>query len=92
MKVLTNLQRHYMELMRHAIGENFFAAFLSTTKVTHLSLFCLIYRAIPAESNDSTIFGKECIVSARQALEEHQRCMSIVTDMKEQFLETYVNW
>ncbi|WYZ42252.1 hypothetical protein EsH8_V_001147 [Colletotrichum jinshuiense] len=85
-------ERHYMEAMRHAIGENFYVAFLSTTRVTHLSLFCLIYRAIPAESNDSTIFGKECIASARQALEEHQRCMAVVTDIKEQFLETYVNW
>lgn len=78
--------------MKDAVGDLFFEAFICTTRVTHLSLFCLIYRAIPAEPGEGTVFGKECIASARQALEEHEKCMSIIHKLDEDFLETYVNW
>ncbi|KAF5489358.1 putative transcriptional regulatory protein [Colletotrichum siamense] len=82
----------YMQAMKDAVGDLFFEAFICTTRVTHLSLFCLIYRAIPAEPGEGTVFGKECIASARQALEEHEKCMSIIQKLDEDFLETYVNW
>ncbi|KAL3301553.1 fungal specific transcription factor [Colletotrichum asianum] len=82
----------YMQAMKDAVGDLFFEAFICTTRVTHLSLFCLIYRAIPAEPGEGTVFGRECIASARQALEEHERCMSIIHKLDEDFLETYVNW
>lgn len=81
-----------MQAMKDAVGDLFFEAFICTTRVTHLSLFCLIYRAIPAEPGEGTVFGKECIASARQALEEHEKCMSIMYKLDEDFLETYVNW
>ncbi|KAI8262983.1 hypothetical protein K4K58_013260 [Colletotrichum sp. SAR11_239] len=46
----------------------------------------------PEEPGEGTVFGKECIASARQALEEHEKCMSIIHKLDEDFLETYVNW
>lgn len=78
--------------MRQAIGNGSLEAFISTAKVIHLSLFCLIYRAIPAEPNQGTIFGQECIDSARRALEAHKACMSVVARLEEDFLDSYVNW
>ncbi|KAI8188592.1 hypothetical protein K4K48_006462 [Colletotrichum sp. SAR 10_66] len=50
------------------------------------------FTTIPAEPGEGTVFGKECIASARQALEEHEKCMSIIHKLDEDFLETYVNW
>ncbi|KAK1466484.1 fungal specific transcription factor [Colletotrichum cuscutae] len=88
----TTLQKRYIQAMKGAVGELFYEAFVSTQRLTHLSLFCLIYRAIPAEQGEGTVFGKECIATARQALEEHQKCMAIIHDLDEDFLETYVNW
>ncbi|TDZ21191.1 hypothetical protein Cob_v005838 [Colletotrichum orbiculare MAFF 240422] len=85
-------EKRYLEVMRDAVGERFFEAFVSTTRVTHLSLFCLIYRAIPAEPNEGTIFGKECITSAREALRAHERCMAVVADFEQDIIETYINW
>ncbi|KAF4945910.1 hypothetical protein FSARC_14318 [Fusarium sarcochroum] len=81
----------YLEAMRQAIGNGSLEAFVCTGKVIHLSLLCLIYRAIPAEPNQGTIFGHECINSARRALEAHKECMSVVTRLEEDFLESYVN-
>ncbi|KAK1517966.1 fungal specific transcription factor [Colletotrichum costaricense] len=84
--------KRYIQAMKGAVGELFYEAFVSTQRLTHLSLFCLIYRAIPAEQGEGTVFGKECIATARQALEEHQKCMAIIHELDEDFLETYVNW
>ncbi|KAL0937460.1 fungal specific transcription factor [Colletotrichum truncatum] len=85
-------EMRYLEALRNAVGDTVYKAFISTTRVTHLSLLCLIYRAIPADPGEGTIFGKECILNARQALEEHQRCMTIIANFEEDFLETYINW
>jgi len=78
--------------MRQAIGNGSLEAFECTAKVVHSSLFCLIYRAIPAEPNQGTIFGQECIDSARRALEAHKESMSVIARLEEDFLESYVNW
>ncbi|RFN47656.1 fungal specific transcription factor [Fusarium flagelliforme] len=82
----------FLDAMRQAIGSGSLEAFECTAKVVHLSLFCLIYRAIPAEPNQGTIFGQECIDSARRALEAHKESMSVVARLEEDVLESYVNW
>ncbi|KAK4234338.1 fungal-specific transcription factor [Achaetomium macrosporum] len=89
---ITADDRRYKDAMRQAIGVKFFDAFDHITSVSHLSLFCLLYRAIPPEPSDGTVFGKDCIASAREALEEHKRSMAILTDVEDDFLEPYVNW
>ncbi|KAM5511797.1 transcriptional regulatory protein C11D3.07c 3 [Fusarium oxysporum f. sp. phaseoli] len=81
----------YQDAMRQATSTEFVKAFLCTAKVLHLSLFCLIYRAIPAETNQGTALGKECIDSAHKALEAHKEWQSVVAELQDDFLETYVN-
>ncbi|KAG7426904.1 putative transcriptional regulatory protein [Fusarium oxysporum f. sp. raphani] len=68
----------YQDAMRQATSTEFVKAFLCTTKVLHLSLFCLIYRAIPAETNQGTALGKECIDSAHKALEAHKEWQALI--------------
>ncbi|KAK3304983.1 uncharacterized protein B0T15DRAFT_531016 [Chaetomium strumarium] len=84
--------RRYKDAVGQAIGVKFFDAFDHITRVSHLSLFCLIYRAIPPEPGDGTVFGKDCIASAREALEEHKRCIAILTKVEDELLESYLNW
>jgi hypothetical protein len=89
--LLTKLQKLYAEALRQATGNGFLEAFVCTGKVMYLSLICLVYRAIPPEANSGTIFGKECISSAHKALETHRQWMSLVTELDDDFLESYVN-
>ncbi|ENH68143.1 hypothetical protein FOC1_g10003772 [Fusarium oxysporum f. sp. cubense race 1] len=72
------LQKLYQDAMRQATSTEFVKAFLCTTKVLHLSLFCLIYRAIPAETNQGTALGRECIDSAHKALEAHKEWQALI--------------
>ncbi|KZL75901.1 fungal specific transcription factor [Colletotrichum tofieldiae] len=85
-------ENRYTEKLAEAIGKQLYEAIVRTDKVNQLSLACLIYRAIPPEAGEKTVFGKACIATARQALEEHQRCMASVAGLEEYFLEFYVNW
>ncbi|KAG5746427.1 hypothetical protein H9Q70_010874 [Fusarium xylarioides] len=81
----------YLDAMRQATSSEFVKAFVCTTKVLHLSLFCLIFRAIPAETNQGTMLGRECIDSAHRALEAHKEWQSVVATLQDEFLDTYVH-
>ncbi|KAL9567519.1 hypothetical protein ACKAV7_008283 [Fusarium commune] len=68
----------YLDAMRQATSSEFVKAFVCTTNVLHLSLFCLIFRAIPAEINQGTMLGSECIDSAHKALEAHKEWQALI--------------
>ncbi|KAG5660817.1 hypothetical protein KAF25_002460 [Fusarium avenaceum] len=84
-------ERLYIEALRKATSNRFVEAFLCTGEVVCSSLICLVYRAIPPDPNQGTIFGKECISSAHKALKAHRKWMSLVTELDDDFLESYVN-
>ncbi|WZH39116.1 putative fungal-specific transcription factor [Fusarium acuminatum] len=84
-------EKLYIEALRQATSNRFVEAFLCTGEVINSSLICLVYRAIPPEANQGTIFGKECISSAHKALKAHRQWMSLVTELDDDFLESYVN-
>ncbi|OBR08556.1 Fungal specific transcription factor [Colletotrichum higginsianum IMI 349063] len=65
--------------LAEVLGEPLFEAMARTDKVNQLALSCLIYRAVPPEAGEKTVFGKDCIRTARQALEEHKRCMTLLS-------------
>lgn len=63
-------------------------------RVTALSMLTLIYRSMPPEDASKSIFCIECLAAAKEALIEHEKCVSILTDKEFQpdLLELYVNW
>ncbi|KAI1009176.1 hypothetical protein LB504_002948 [Fusarium proliferatum] len=81
----------YLDALRQATSSEFVKAFVCTTKVLHLSLFCLIFRAIPGETKQGSMLGSECIDSAHQALEAHKEWQSVVATLQDEFLDTYVH-
>ncbi|KAF5621719.1 fungal specific transcription factor [Fusarium sp. NRRL 25303] len=81
----------YLDAMRQATSSEFVKAFACTTKVLHLSLFCLIFRAIPADTKQGGMLGSECIDSAHRALEAHKEWQSVVATLQDEFLDTYVH-
>ncbi|KAL0779004.1 hypothetical protein CaCOL14_003488 [Colletotrichum acutatum] len=92
MRSVMDHRKRYIGTVREIIGEQLQEAFIRTDTVNQLSLCCLIHRAIPPEAGEISAFGGACIASARQALEEHQRCMILVAGMEEYYLEAYINW
>ncbi|KAH6950942.1 putative fungal-specific transcription factor [Fusarium avenaceum] len=82
-------ERLYVEALRKATSNRFVEAFLCTGEVVCSSLICLVYRAIPPDPNQGTIFGKDCISSAHKALKAHRKWMSLVTELDDDFLESY---
>lgn len=54
-------------------------------------MLTLIHRAMP-QSDTETTFSNECITSARQALETHEKLVRDL-DLKDSILlSTYINW
>ncbi|PYH87834.1 fungal-specific transcription factor domain protein [Aspergillus ellipticus CBS 707.79] len=65
--------------------------FFRSDKVARLSVLALIYRAVPPQGAHST-FIPECIETARQALELHEKCMIDVKEMTEHIKVAYFHW
>ncbi|KAF5484864.1 putative transcriptional regulatory protein [Colletotrichum siamense] len=60
---------------RRILGNTIDDIFIQCDKISHLSLMCLIYRSI---CQNDVPFCEECISTAREALEEHTRSMSLI--------------
>ncbi|PWY79718.1 fungal-specific transcription factor domain protein [Aspergillus heteromorphus CBS 117.55] len=65
--------------------------FFRSDKVARLSVLALIYRAIPPQGAQGT-FIPECIDTAREALEVHEKCMADVKEMNEHIKIAYFHW
>jgi hypothetical protein len=59
-----------------------------------LSMLTLVYRSIPPEKPSTSVFCQDCIDAARDALQEHGQCVTVIeqTQGKTVYLEAYVNW
>ena len=67
--------------------------FISTSdEVLRLSMLTLIYRAMPPQRGYGTTFSKECITSARCALESHRIYIQDIGIKGSLLLSVYVNW
>ncbi|KZL76750.1 fungal specific transcription factor [Colletotrichum tofieldiae] len=82
----------YMESRHHLLGDSLHELLLRTQQVSHLSLLTLIYRSVPASQMLGNAFSEKCIATAREALEEHGRCISILSQQADSVFELYINW
>lgn len=80
------------EVRRRAFGEATNDLFKRADKVSHLSTLCMIYRAVPADSRSGSAFSEECVRAAHDALEEHQRCITVLRSVKSHIVELYLQW
>lgn len=55
-------------------------------------MLCLVYRAIKPKTSTSSAFCDECLEVAKQALDEHRICLSILKEGEASMLEHYVHW
>lgn len=68
--------------------------YLTTDKVSRLSILTLIYRAIPVstESDPAAIFIPKCIETAREALETHRQCGAALNGSDDFTKTSYLHW
>ncbi|CAG8151121.1 unnamed protein product [Penicillium olsonii] len=68
--------------------------YLTTDKVSRLSILTLIYRAIPASpaSGSTATFIPECIETAREALEAHRQCGAFLNETDDFMKASYMHW
>ncbi|KAJ5350973.1 transcriptional regulator family: Fungal Specific TF [Penicillium brevicompactum] len=66
--------------------------YLTTDKVSRLSVLTLIYRAIPASPESGATFIPECIETAREALEVHRQCGALLSESDDFMKTSYMHW
>lgn len=78
----------------HLLGLDYHEIARYSDRVIGLSMLTLIYRSITPETPSSSAFCQECIHAARNTLQEHDRCVSMITKAggKMVYLEAYINW
>ncbi|KAM0531440.1 hypothetical protein ACHAP6_007004 [Verticillium nonalfalfae] len=78
---------------RQALGESLHELFTRAFHVSYLSLLTLIYRGIPTDGAAGNVaFCDECIVTARQAMEEHGRCIRLLREQTDNVHAFYISW
>lgn len=66
--------------------------YMISDKIARKSVMTLIYRAIPPSRDSQSTFVKECITTAREALELLKETMIEVKGMTENFKASYLHW
>ena len=81
-----------LELRRQTIGQDMHELFQKADRINHLATLTLVYRAIPAGPYSNSVFCEECVATAAEALNEHQKCLTILKDVEGEVLEMYLQW
>ncbi|EYE90120.1 fungal specific transcription factor domain-containing protein [Aspergillus ruber CBS 135680] len=85
---------HYEASKGQVLGLDYHEIARRSDRVIGLSMLTLIYRSIAPEKPSMSAFCQECIDAARDTLQEHDRCVAVITKArgKTVFLEAYINW
>ncbi|RGP62588.1 hypothetical protein FSPOR_9167 [Fusarium sporotrichioides] len=82
----------FIEVSRLGVGDTLTDLFQRADKIAYLSMLCLVYRAIKPEPTNYSAFCDECFEVAKEALDEHRICLSILQDAESGMIEHYVHW
>uniref|UniRef100_L2FKG5 C6 transcription factor n=2 Tax=Colletotrichum fructicola (strain Nara gc5) TaxID=1213859 RepID=L2FKG5_COLFN len=82
-------ESEFLQERRRVLGNTIDDILIQCDKISHLSLMCLIYRSI-CQNNEP--FCEECISTAREALEEHTRSMSLIDSRDTHLFDMCINW
>ncbi|KAF4967224.1 hypothetical protein FSARC_5203 [Fusarium sarcochroum] len=94
MQVQSEMQRKHVEQPPPEFSPSLVELMWRAERVCGLSTLTLIYRSISPGKDSSSVFCDECIDSARDALREHEKCISLLADdeLQSTHYDLYVNW
>ncbi|KAL4785970.1 hypothetical protein BJX76DRAFT_366431 [Aspergillus varians] len=89
-----DIHDHYEANKWQVLGLDYHEIARRSDRVIGLSMLTLIYRSIAPGKSSTSEFCQECIDAARDTLQEHDRCVAVITKArgKTVYLETYINW
>ncbi|KAL4911224.1 fungal-specific transcription factor domain-containing protein [Aspergillus multicolor] len=94
MQHIEDVHRHYDANKAQMLGLDYHEIARRSDRVISLSMLTLIYRSIISKKPSASAFCQECIDAARETLQEHDRCVAVITKARGKtiLLETYINW
>ncbi|KLO82443.1 uncharacterized protein LW93_9646 [Fusarium fujikuroi] len=75
-------EEHLYESIRASIGESQSEIFRRTDQVAYYSMRCLVFRAVKPASLTSSAFCEECLEAAKNGLEQHRICLSMLKNVE----------
>lgn len=87
-------QDRYEAAKGQVLGPDYHEIARRSDRVIGLSMLTLIYRSMAPEKPTRSAFCRECIDAARDTLQEHSRCVAVVTRAREKtmLLNACVSW
>ncbi|QGI63856.1 hypothetical protein CEK26_007807 [Fusarium fujikuroi] len=85
-------EEHLYESIRASIGESQSEIFRRTDQVAYYSMRCLVFRAVKPASLTSSAFCEECLEAAKNGLEQHRICLSMLKNVETIVFEFYMHW
>ncbi|OTA96821.1 hypothetical protein M434DRAFT_389887 [Hypoxylon sp. CO27-5] len=92
--VIERTEPYKNQVAHKELGPDLYEFFYRTDRILVLSLLALVYRAIPAEAPSPSGVCMEAVLTARDALVEHTRCLSMIFErhLDTDHLESYISW
>ncbi|EGU80891.1 hypothetical protein FOXB_08606 [Fusarium oxysporum f. sp. conglutinans Fo5176] len=85
-------EEHLFESIGASIGEKQSEVFRRTDRVAYYSMRCLVFRAVKPASLTSSAFCDECLEAAKNGLEQHRICLSMLKNVETIVFEFYMHW
>ncbi|KAF5552562.1 ATPase [Fusarium phyllophilum] len=85
-------EEQLFESIGASIGESQSEVFRRTDKVAYYSMRCLVFRAVKPASLTSSAFCDECLEAAKNGLEQHRVCLSMLKNVEAIIFEFYMHW
>ncbi|QKD61702.2 uncharacterized protein FOBCDRAFT_147208 [Fusarium oxysporum Fo47] len=85
-------EEHLFESIVASIGEKQSEVFRRTDRVAYYSMRCLVFRAVKPASLTSSAFCDGCLEAAKNGLEQHRICLSMLKNVETIVFEFYMHW
>ncbi|KAJ5114352.1 hypothetical protein NUU61_000111 [Penicillium alfredii] len=90
-EISRQINERWVQCTTSIVGRQIASLLFTSDEVAHLSMLTLVQRAMPAQSDSGTLLSTECANSAREALEQHQKCMAELR-AQDTFVVAHLNW
>ncbi|KAF9764063.1 hypothetical protein IL306_002906 [Fusarium sp. DS 682] len=85
-------EENLYESIAASIGDTQSEVFRRTDKVAYYSMRCLVFRAVKPSPSTPSAFCDECLAAAKDGLEQHRLCLSMLKSVEALVFEFYMHW
>lgn len=89
---ITPAETQFYEARQRALGGDIHTLLCGADQINFLATLTLVYRVIPSTARSGSAFCEECVTMAHEALDEHQKCLVVLRNLKSNVVEMYLQW